>query len=109
VDHFSSDKSKQVTSWSACKDDQQGFDTNKGGVLTQAFARILDRCHTQEHKDPTHEKMLEWLSLEMYRLAKEARRDLAAQGMDVEGFQAPRPCLGSLARCPKVLHRPFTF
>lgn len=77
-----------VTSWSACKDNQQTFeDEGKGGIFGRAFVRALAKKPRQKHSE-----LLRSVTRELTKITKRAN-----EGREqFDHYVAPRPQIGSL-------------
>ncbi|KAI0716507.1 peptidase C14, caspase domain-containing protein [Earliella scabrosa] len=92
------EKEKNVTSWSACLDDQVTFGRKSGGIFIKAFTNALNL-----HEKPTHQDLLQSLRKELLDTTSHVNEKLAD---DVERYVPPRPQLGSLR--PDILRAEFT-
>ncbi|KAH9941631.1 peptidase C14 [Epithele typhae] len=85
-----------VTSWSACRDEQLTFGSNKGGIFIRAFYNAL--IHTTSL--PTHSQLLKKLRHELQNAVNRINDHhkgvhTACSGDDL--MVAPRPQLGALS------------
>ncbi|KAM5533993.1 hypothetical protein V8D89_012313 [Ganoderma adspersum] len=103
---------KQVTSWSACRDEESTYCTKNGGIFINAF---IDTLRIPGNQHPTNRKLLQVLRKRFVDAAAVNRRNImarrdslpfAAPG-DFQVDEAPRPQLGSL-QPRSVLHERFT-
>ncbi|RPD61247.1 peptidase C14 [Lentinus tigrinus ALCF2SS1-6] len=96
------EKEKNVTSWSACLDDQITFGQRSGGIFIKAFTKALE-----PNPNPTHRQLLQALRKELDAVTKQANAKMQARSQEGPMYVAPRPQLGSLS--PKlILHDEFT-
>ncbi|KAI1786729.1 caspase domain-containing protein [Ganoderma leucocontextum] len=92
---------KEVTSWSACKDDEITFGKKSGGIFMKAFTQVL-------HSTPnlTHKELLKYLRKRILHVTEEANQKRRVRG-DLFEYVAPIPQLGSL-RPDSILLAQFT-
>ncbi|TFK88487.1 peptidase C14 [Polyporus arcularius HHB13444] len=97
------EKERNVTSWSACLDDQVTFGQTSGGIFIKAFTKALEA-----KPNPTHRQLLQALRKELDAVTK--KQNAKMQTRSQEGhppYVAPRPQLGSLSP-HLILHDQFT-
>ncbi|KLO19325.1 hypothetical protein SCHPADRAFT_898901 [Schizopora paradoxa] len=94
--------SKHVTSWSACLDDQVGFECPDGGMLTQAFIKAL-----RKNPEVTYQELLNALTNELLKISVFAKKSLKET---MGSLPCPVPSLGSLRPIDEdLLGMRFTF
>ncbi|KAI0720672.1 peptidase C14, caspase domain-containing protein [Cerioporus squamosus] len=96
------ERQKNVTSWSACLDDQITFGQTSGGVFIKAFTKVLE-----SNPNPTHRQLLQALRKELDAVTKRANARMQARSQEGPTYVAPRPQLGSLSP-HLILHDEFT-
>nr|VWO96572.1 Metacaspase-1 (EC [Ganoderma boninense] len=102
---------REVTSWSACLDEQTTFGKRSGGIFMKAFTKTLDA-----KPNPTHRDLLRELRKNILHVTEEENEKLQTRWQtgllprgspQPEEFVAPRPQLGSL-RPDSILLDTFT-
>ncbi|PIL23463.1 hypothetical protein GSI_14774 [Ganoderma sinense ZZ0214-1] len=102
---------REVTSWSACLDEQSTFGKKSGGIFMKAFTKTLDAKPNPTHKDLLRElrkNILHVTEEENAKLQTRWQTGLLPRGSpQPEEYVAPRPQLGSL-RPDSILLDTFT-
>ncbi|PAV15399.1 peptidase C14 [Pyrrhoderma noxium] len=93
---------KLVTSWAACIDSEIEVECSAGGMLTQAFKKVLENGQTY-----THAELKEVLGKQIVKSTLPAKKHFQERGWGK--LNCPRPVLSSSRSIDEILHLPFSF